>query len=91
MSKLASKIQTRTQETRRHERSVCAACGTVFTDVESFDAHRVGSYEPNTRHCLSQEEMQARSFQRHGAWWTLPATRISIDYKIREGDANSWQ
>lgn len=34
----------------------CRACGRNFATIEGFDAHRTGTYEPNTRRCLQPEE-----------------------------------
>jgi hypothetical protein len=33
-------------------RFCCRACGSHFTSLEAFDAHRVGSHAANTRTCV---------------------------------------
>jgi hypothetical protein len=57
----------------RYTRSECAACGVVFAGVRAFDAHRVGSYQSNTRHCLTASEMRAQGMTLDArGWWMLP-------------------
>ena len=34
-------------------RCECGVCGKVFGSLSGFDKHRVGTYMPNTRRCLS--------------------------------------
>jgi alpha-D-ribose 1-methylphosphonate 5-triphosphate synthase subunit PhnL len=37
----------------------CTVCHTNFSSDKSFDLHRVGEYEPDTRRCLTEKEMHA--------------------------------
>jgi hypothetical protein len=41
-------------------KSVCGACGRTFSSVTAFDRHRAGTFEPLTRRCLTDEEIEAR-------------------------------
>lgn len=43
------------------ERCQCAACGQYFAGLEAFDAHRVGSYNPDTRKCHQRVAQAPRS------------------------------
>lgn len=59
----------------KHTRSECAACGAVFAGVRAFDAHRVGSYQPKTRRCLTACELHAQGMaQDVRGWWVLSET-----------------
>lgn len=52
-------------------KSICRACGCVFSSVSSFDKHRVGKHEPMERRCLSVDEMLAKKMvQNSKGWWT---------------------
>lgn len=42
------------------QRNQCRSCGEYFNSNAAFDKHRAGTYTPNTRHCLSQDEMKAK-------------------------------
>lgn len=46
----------------------CGGCGEYFNSTFSFDAHRVGTYAPNTRRCLSVPEIKAlgMTLTKHG-------------------------
>jgi hypothetical protein len=37
----------------------CPTCFEVFNSTYAFDKHRVGSFENNTRRCLTEDEMKA--------------------------------
>jgi hypothetical protein len=37
----------------------CPTCFEVFNSTYAFDKHRVGSFEKNTRRCLTEDEMKA--------------------------------
>lgn len=56
----------------------CSACGLVFRSESSFDAHRVGAFEkpgqPNTRHCLTVLELEARGYLPREGVWAKPLT-----------------
>lgn len=49
-------------------------CCQSFRSMSGFDKHRTGRFEPNTRRCLTPDEMTAKGWARdeHGAW-RLPA------------------
>ena len=52
-------------------KSICRACGCVFSSISSFDKHRVGKHEPMERRCLSEQEMlERRMTQNDKGWWT---------------------
>jgi hypothetical protein len=40
----------------------CSVCKKEFVSVTDFDVHRTGTYEPNTRRCLTDVEMTSRGF-----------------------------
>ena len=42
----------------------CAACGEYFQHPNAFEKHRVGTYQPDTRRCLTAAEMDAQGFER---------------------------
>ena len=43
-----------------HRMEHCWACHETFTGTRAGDMHRVGSYSPNERRCLSAKEMRQR-------------------------------
>jgi hypothetical protein len=52
-------------------KSICGACGLIFSSVSSFDKHRVGRYEPLERRCLTVDEMiEKKMVQNEKGWWT---------------------
>lgn len=53
-------------------KSACSACGNVFKSVSGFDMHRIGSFEPNLRRCLTPGEMLSKgmSVNSDGQWIT---------------------
>ena len=53
--------------------SQCGGCQKTFSTVEAFDLHRTGSFSKRTRHCLSEEDMQAKGMtQNTKGWWMAP-------------------
>lgn len=47
----------------------CGSCGRYFGGLTAFDTHRAGTYRPDTRHCLSDEALQALGLvNREGVW-----------------------
>lgn len=42
----------------KEQYTLCSACGKTFAGTRAFDDHRVGSYEPLERYCLSTFEME---------------------------------
>lgn len=57
------------------QRCQCAGCGQGFNRVSTFDKHRTGDFVsasgPNTRRCLTPDEMAAKG-------WTLNAAGFWI-------------
>lgn len=54
----------------------CTSCGELFVEVNTFDYHRVGSFETrttaSTRRCMTVEEMtDNRLLQRDGGFWAI--------------------
>ena len=39
----------------------CRSCGSHFTSERAFDAHRRGSHEANTRHCIDPATITGRN------------------------------
>jgi len=54
----------------RSARCICSGCGLKFGSVETFDFHRVGSYERKKRRCLTQKELIKQGFRVEDGWWT---------------------
>lgn len=51
-------------------RAECRACTLFFNSTRSFDRHRTGTYRPNTRRCLTIDEMMAKGFTKNAkGWW----------------------
>lgn len=56
-------------------KSICGACGRIFSSVSSFDKHRVGKFEPMERRCLSEQEMLDKGMTKNDkGWWTTGGT-----------------
>lgn len=54
-------------------KSTCSGCDKIFAGMRAFDAHRTGSHDARTRHCLTTKEMTAMGMtQDDKGWWTLP-------------------
>lgn len=61
----------------------CSVCGLVFRSVNGFDRHRVGTYRPNTRRCLSTAELGALGMvEVRGRWQGI---RKPGSYPVRKG------
>ncbi len=56
-------------------RSTCTACCQAFSSTQAFDLHRVGSFTPLTRRCLSVQEMSARGLVLVAGIWQLAPER----------------
>jgi hypothetical protein len=55
------------------DRNQCAACEEYFNSTGAFTKHRVGSYEPDTRRCLTVAEMEAKTFSKtQDDFWLSP-------------------
>jgi hypothetical protein len=82
-----SKTELRDERFPQRPLNGCGGCHADFTSLETFDRHRVGTYEytleqglkldpprEDGRRCLSPEEMQAKSWERNDKGrWTDPA------------------
>ena len=59
----------------RGDRNQCAACEEYFNSAHAFTKHRVGSFEPYTRRCLTVAEMEAKTFSKtQDDFWLCPVT-----------------
>ena len=57
----------------RGDRNQCAACEEYFNSTHAFTKHRVGSFEPDTRRCLTVAEMEAKTFSKtQDYFWLCP-------------------
>lgn len=57
----------------RGDRNQCAACEEYFNSTDAFTKHRVGSYEPDRRRCLTVAEMEAKTFSKtQDDFWLSP-------------------
>jgi hypothetical protein len=69
--------------------NLCSGCKEDFGSVSTFDAHRVGRYNPNNRHCLDQEEMLARHWRQDSRGrWRRPVDRTAA-LSIRQSPGRS--
>jgi hypothetical protein len=50
----------------------CATCGEPFQSQTLFDKHRVGTFEPMTRRCLTPDEMREKGWTHDGRTWRGP-------------------
>lgn len=58
------------------DRCRCGACGESFNSTFTFERHRVGTFEPLERCCLSVAQMLAQGFRKNKAgYWVHRATR----------------
>ena len=56
-------------------RNQCAACEEYFNSNHAFDRHRIGSFEPDTRRCLTAAEMEAMKFGKtKDDFWLCPVS-----------------
>lgn len=62
----------------------CSACNELFNSVHAFDKHRTGAYTPDTRRCLSVNEMETNGMTKNaGGWWITghrPASPQNFPY-----------
>ena len=59
----------------RGDRNQCAACEEYFNSTHAFTKHRVGSFEPDTRRCLTVAEMEAKTFSKtQDDYWLCPVS-----------------
>ena len=54
----------------------CRGCGQDFTSLKAFDAHRVGSYEPDERTCRDPQDsgLKLHSTVRNVDRWGFPVS-----------------
>lgn len=67
--------------------STCTACGEIFHSVTAFDKHRIGTFEPNTRHCMTTDEMidAGLDIDKKGHWVTeLMSQEIALKRAWKE-------
>jgi hypothetical protein len=56
------------------DRCVCAACGLKFASTYAHDRHRVGTFKPLNRHCLSVAELRTKGWSPNDlGFWRKPA------------------
>ena len=59
----------------RGDRNQCPTCQEYFNSSTTFDQHRVGSFEPDTRRCLTVAEMQVKNFGKtNDDFWLCPVS-----------------
>ena len=59
----------------RGDRNQCPTCQEYFNSSTAFDQHRVGSFEPDTRRCLTVAEMQVKNFGKtNDDFWLCPVS-----------------
>ncbi len=58
-------------------KNLCCGCSRDFTSVAAFDRHRTGRYMPDTRRCLTEQEMSERGLERKpsGQWGNVKTDR----------------
>jgi hypothetical protein len=62
----------------------CRTCSEDFGGVSAFDAHRVGTYYPDTRRCLDDGEMLAKHWRQDSRGrWRRPVDRVGA-LRIRQ-------
>lgn len=57
----------------RGKQCQCRGCNQYFRSVTAFEKHRVGTFRPNTRRCLTVAEMQASGMELRGSFWVSEA------------------
>ncbi len=58
------------------DKNQCPSCGEYFNSFTAFDKHRVGSFEPNERRCLTVAEMQINNFGKtKDDFWLCPVSQ----------------
>jgi hypothetical protein len=48
---------------------LCRACNQYFRSVTAFEKHRVGTFHPLARRCLTVTEMLAAGMEQRGPYW----------------------
>jgi hypothetical protein len=75
----------------------CGVCGSDFTGLSLFDAHRVGKHaydfgpeHPDGRRCLSIEEMKAKGWKLDPRGrWSDPAAAQVVRNRFENGARNT--
>lgn len=52
---------------------LCRKCQQYFRSVTAFEKHRVGTFRPFARRCLSVEEMRTAGMEQRGPYWISEA------------------
>jgi len=67
-------------------RCQCPTCGECFTSTRAFDRHRSGSYakpnQPNTRRCLTADEMDTAGFDRNARGFRGEPGRVATYFDV---------
>jgi hypothetical protein len=67
------------------DRNECPSCGVLFETSNTFDAHRIGNFatasKPNTRRCLTAEEMHGAGFRTNKAGFLMTEAEHKYDPK----------
>lgn len=58
----------------------CTGCGLYFRGLAAFDKHRVGSYQPMTRRCMTASEMLQSGLVLKNDVWGFPMTEQARAY-----------
>lgn len=56
----------------------CKSCHRSFSGQGAFDSHRTGTYEPNTRRCLTDKEME------ESGRWRITEKGLTTSAKMSE-------
>ena len=77
-------------------RCQCSACGEYFNRSSLFDRHRVGSFQPRARRCLSPDEMSEKGWRKNSAgFWVgagmpmVPVWKIAAAANADEAQSGS--
>jgi hypothetical protein len=66
----------------RGDRCVCGGCGELFNSTYAHAKHRVGPYspinKPETRRCLSVDQMLAKGMSRNSAGFWIAEKRTTF-------------
>lgn len=54
-------------------RNQCPTCGEYFKSDAGFYKHRTGTFLPNTRRCMTVEEMRSAGMVKRGDCWVSAA------------------
>jgi len=69
------------QPSFRGDVNQCPTCFTVFNSTAAFDKHRIGTHSPNTRRCMSDDEMLKAGMgpNKYGRWVSERMTQEEIE------------